>query len=83
MDKHIDISKCLTAFAVILENGKKTAQGYQYAGLWAEPLDDGYTVRIFDNQSELTIFFHNKHKLESPNGTTMDQFVNKIYQIAS
>ena len=82
MEKHIDISRCLVACATIVEHGEKSEQGYQYGGLWAESLDDGYTVRIFDHQSEITIFFHNTHQLKSPNGVTMDQFIDKIYQIA-
>ncbi len=82
MDKHIEISKCLTAFAVILEKGSRSPQGYLYNGLWAESLDDGYTVKIFDQQSELTIFFHNKHRLLSPNGVTMERFIEKIYATA-
>lgn len=82
MDKHLDITKCLHAFAHILQTGEKSERGYFFEGLWAQSLDDGYTVRIFDNHCELVVYFHNKHQLKSPDSNTMEKFVRKIYRVS-
>ncbi|WP_299732931.1 DUF3081 family protein [uncultured Endozoicomonas sp.] len=82
MDKHLDTKKCLSAFATILQEGEKSEKGYFLKGIWAESMDDGYTVRLFDNQSELTLYFHNKFQLNSPDSKSTDQFIRKIYQIS-
>ena len=82
MDKHIDITRCLNAFATLLQKGERSEKGYYYQGLWADSTDDGYTVRIFDQQCELTIYFHNKHQLSAPDGRTMDRFIKAIYSVA-
>ena len=84
MEKPIDIQKCLSAFARIMEKGSKnsTENVYILDGMQAEPLEDGYTVRLFDQRSELTIYFHNKHALKSPDSKTMDLFIKHIYQVA-
>ncbi|WP_263080116.1 DUF3081 domain-containing protein [Endozoicomonas sp. Mp262] len=84
MEKHLDIQKCLTAFARIIEKGNKnpTENVFELEGIKAASLDDGYTIRLFDHRSELTIYFHNKHAIQSPDSQTMDLFLKSIYAVA-
>ncbi|PJE79087.1 hypothetical protein CI610_01954 [invertebrate metagenome] len=82
MEQHIDLHKCHYAFATILSDGEKTDRGYCLNGVWAESLDDGYTVRLFDGVSELLIFFHNKYELNSPDTATAEKFMASVCRIA-
>ncbi len=82
MDQHIDISKCLRAFASILEKGEKREDGYHLEGIVAQSLDDGYTVVLRNRQCCLSIYFHNKFGVESPSDGDTDAFIKHLYRIA-
>ncbi|WP_419536429.1 DUF3081 family protein [Endozoicomonas sp.] len=82
MDQHIDIQKCLLAFAQILEKGERVSDGYLLEGITASSMDDGYTVRMGSRDCQLTIYFHNKFGIESPSQKSMDSFIKQLYRIA-
>ncbi|KEI71902.1 DUF3081 family protein [Endozoicomonas elysicola] len=82
MDHHVDIQKCLVAFARILEKGERLEDSYLLDGITARSMDDGYTVTLSNRDCLLTIYFHNKFGLESTSQTTMDTFIKHLYQIA-
>ena len=82
MDHHIDIPKCLRAFASILEKGEKAEDGYHLEGITAQSLDDGYTVVLRNRQCCLNIYFHNKFGLESADRDDAEAFIKHLYRIA-
>ncbi|USE33935.1 DUF3081 family protein [Endozoicomonas sp. SCSIO W0465] len=82
MEKHIDIQKCLLAFARILEKGEQVAEGYLLEGVTARSLDDGYTVILGNRECQLSIYFHNKFGIESASQKSTDAFIKLLYRIA-
>ena len=83
MEHHLNIQKCLRAFAVIIANGERQQDDSHFLdGMVAQTLDDGYTVIMKNNDSQLTIYFHNKFALESPNQQSKDAFIKQLYRIA-
>ncbi|WP_028109278.1 DUF3081 family protein [Ferrimonas futtsuensis] len=43
---------------------------------------DGYPLSLPDPVVTLTLFFHNKHPLEDPNGTALEPFLLGIDAVA-
>lgn len=83
MERHLDKTSCMNAFATILQHGEKHDQGHLYEGVYAQSEDDGYIIRLFDDRCSLTLYFHNKHQLDGPDESTIDLFIRKIYDIAA
>lgn len=84
MDKHIDVTACLHAFANIMEHGKKNDDGiYGFEGLHAQSQDDGYTIHIWNDQCDLVIMFHNKYSLNAPDRDAQEAFIKHLYRIAN
>ena len=82
MDQHIDIQKCLLAFARILEKGEPVVGGYLLDGVTARSMDDGYTVILGNRECQLSIYFHNKFGVESASQKSTDSFIKLLYRIA-
>ena len=82
MDQHIDIQKCLLAFARILDKGEQVAGGYFLEGVTAKSMDDGYTVMLGNRDCQLSIYFHNKFGIESSSQKSTDAFIKLLYHIA-
>lgn len=82
MDQHIDIQKCLVAFARILDEGEQVDEGYLLKGVTASSLDDGYTVILGNRDCQLSIYFHNKFAIESASQKSTDAFIKLLYRIA-
>ncbi|WP_419834932.1 DUF3081 family protein [Endozoicomonas atrinae] len=82
MDQHIDIQKCLLAFARILEKGEQVTGGYFLEGVTARSMDDGYTVILGNRECQLSIYFHNKFGVESASQKSTDSFIKLLYRIA-
>ena len=83
MERHLDKTSCMHAFATILQRGEKSDQGYLYEGVYAQSEDDGYTIRLLDDRCTLTLYFHNKYQLDGPDEGTIDLFLRKLYDIAA
>ena len=82
METAIDLKKCLSAFARITQSGDKTGKGYFWHGVYADTLDDGYTLILTDGAATLTLFFHNTYALDAPDSQAMDRLVRRIHAIA-
>jgi len=80
MDK-INIKTALRAFNRIREEGVERGGEYHLNGIAAGSDFDGYTITLHDDYVTLSIFFHNKFKLDFVNKRHLDAFVERIENI--
>ncbi len=84
MENHLNIQKCLRAFAAIVADGERREEdsAHWLDGVMAKSLDDGYTIVLKNHDSQLTIYFHNKFALDSPDAHRKEAFIKQLYRIA-
>ncbi|MBY6189140.1 DUF3081 family protein [Microbulbifer agarilyticus] len=81
LEQKIDVKQALRVFNRVTKEGKKIDDGWQFHGLTASTDFDGYTVFLRTNRVELTIFFHNKFKVECSNALDLDDFVELLKKL--
>ncbi len=79
---NFDVKLALTAFNNILSNGRKDNREYHYQGLTASSDFDGYTLFIKNQNVSLTIFFHNKYKIDFKHKLALNEFYEQLEKIA-
>ncbi|AWB66465.1 DUF3081 domain-containing protein [Saccharobesus litoralis] len=81
MKNQLDVSGLLAAFNKISQYGQRTESGYKLDGIEASSDFDGYTVYLSDGVSQLTVFFHNKYQLDTPDNAASERLLNKLTYI--
>ncbi len=79
---NFDVKLALTAFNNILSNGRNANREYAYQGLTATSDFDGYTRFIKNQLVPLTIFFHNKYKIDFKHKLALNEFYEQLEKIA-
>lgn len=83
MELHeFNLSFALKSFSKIAQLGVRKDGGHIYNGIMAQSSYDGYTITLSNADVELSIFFHNKHKITFKNKLALDDFLAKIENIA-
>nr|WP_010131332.1 DUF3081 family protein [Microbulbifer agarilyticus] len=80
-EQKIDVKQALRVFNRVTKDGKKVGDEWQFYGLTASTDFDGYTVFLRSNRVELTIFFHNKFKVECSNALDLENFVDLLKKL--
>ncbi len=78
MDAEINIHQVLKVFQKVVKYGTQTGEKNRLEGITAESDFDGYTIVLSDGKVSLTVFFHNKYQLDSPNQFSTNEFFEKI-----
>ncbi len=81
LSSEFDIKKVLSVYQKVLERGEKQGARTFYKGLFAVASYDGYTIELTDDKAHLSVFFHNKYKLEAKNAFEKEDFYQKILKI--
>jgi len=59
-----DPHQLLKVFAIMSQQGERTAAGYALLGLEALSSEDGYTLEFNDQHVRLQLLFHNKYHVD-------------------
>lgn len=81
MRGELDIKIILSVYQKVLAKGDKQGMRTFYKGLFAVSSFDGYTIELTDDKVHLSVFFHNKYKLEARNSFEREEFLKKIIRI--
>lgn len=71
----------LRVFNLILSQGKKQGDYYEYLELKARHEQDGYTCYIEYKDLTLTMLFHGRYSFDFKEDETMNQFMKKINKL--
>ncbi|WP_144391830.1 DUF3081 family protein [Pleionea sediminis] len=83
MKNQLDIHKTLKIFQTIIKHGSKIDNKHRLNGVFADSDFDGYTIVLTDEKVTLTVFFHNKYQIDSPNKLAEQEFFQKLDAIHS
>jgi hypothetical protein len=78
MSEKIEVGNALRVFQTVIDNGTKTDKGYEFKGLIADTGFDGYTVTLSDGAVTLTVMFHQKFAVDSPNSQATENFIKRL-----
>ncbi|MFD2229067.1 DUF3081 family protein [Alkalimarinus sediminis] len=82
MEHHIEPQVVLLAAEKIREVGEAREGRHYYQQLALEISYDGYTIVISDPKVTLTLFFHNKVKVDYRQSQDLDDFYRRLIQLA-
>lgn len=77
-NKEMKIIELLRVFEIVLTNGSKQGDLYEYKGIKAWSDFDGYTCWLVYKDLTITLLFHGKYSVESKNESSLSEF----YKIA-
>ena len=81
MHNELDTRMVLRVFDKIRKHGSKENDHYQLEGIRASADFDGYTLFIADDQTELTLGFHNTYHARYDKDDHWELFVKKLRHI--
>lgn len=77
-DGKINVSDVLLAVSLITDKGTLQDGVYRYRGLAVQADVDGYTVVVKDDESSLTVMFHNTYKVDTTSRRAWSSFSQKL-----
>lgn len=77
-DGKVKISEVLLAVSLITQRGEVRDGVYHYNGLAVQADADGYTVVVKDDESSLTVMFHNTYKVATTQRRALKAFFQKL-----
>ena len=80
-DARLDVRLVLRVFNSVRDRGQKRGDLYVWQGMTASSDFDGYTLALSDSHCTVTVRFHNKYTLDSPNRVFRQQFVEQLKRI--
>lgn len=83
MEKHIEPQVVLLAAEQIREKGVTKDGKHIYQQITLEVSYDGYTIIVRDPKVTLSLFFHNKVKIEYRHAQELDAFYERLIRLAS
>ncbi|MDO6460917.1 DUF3081 family protein [Granulosicoccaceae sp. 1_MG-2023] len=82
-NEQLDVEMALQAFSKVCQYGEKVGDWYVLEGVKAKPSADGYTVYLGDQDTCVSIFFHNKFSTEFQMHSDYENMVRKLELIAA
>ncbi|WP_448211414.1 DUF3081 family protein [Colwellia sp. MEBiC06753] len=87
MQNQLDAKYCLSIFNKVMSCGESTQRNDSnkvcWQGLQAWTDFDGYTCYLQFNDVTVTLMFHGKYAVESPNDEAWQAFIKKLQQVST
>ena len=82
LEQHIEPKVVMLAAECIRQKGSMEGGKLIYQQISLELSYDGYTIMLIDHKVKLTLFFHNKMKIECAQNRDLESFYEKLKNIA-
>ena len=77
-DGKVNVTDVLLGVSLITQKGEHSDGAYRYRGLKVQTDADGYTVVVSDDETSLTVMFHNTYRIDTPQRRAMNAFFQKL-----
>lgn len=77
-DRRLDIKQAMRVFNKVQNHGIKRENCYNWQQFEASADYDGYTLYLSNTKVKLTLYFHNKYRLEFNKRHDLDEFFQQL-----
>jgi hypothetical protein len=81
-ERKVEAATVLRAYQNIIARGVRSDDGHELDGVIAVADHDGYSVLLSDGTVTVRVLFHNRLAIEAPSGNALEQFVQRVEQLA-